>query len=132
MLAHPNVAFRSCESCKKWLYNEETGKIEQRRVGTTKEQRYVDVPRTTPPPCETAAGCAKGHWRNPKSLNERNQMAYLHYRECRAVGSFPDDAVVRKNASVIHELEEVSERTEQHNLFLQSAGLASLMGRAKK
>ena len=31
---------------------------------------------------------------------------YQHYRECRAVGQFPDDPLVRRNAAEIQDVEE--------------------------
>lgn len=39
-------------------------------------------------------------------------MAYQHYRECRATGWFPDDALVRQNAAAIRNLEEQRARAD--------------------
>ena len=109
MMSHPNVAFRDCEHCKKWWYDEKTGEIHKKNGR--------ELPRPCPPPCETSAGCPKGHWKEPKTLNERNVMAYLHYRECRAVGSFPEDAIVRHNAAVIRDLEDADDKAEGSQLM---------------
>lgn len=38
---------------------------------------------------------------------------YDHYRECKAVGVFPDDAVVRRNAAAIRDVEDVAEQNRQ-------------------
>ena len=35
-----------------------------------------------------------------------NELAYTHYLECKAVGSFPDDPIVRRNASLIRSVED--------------------------
>jgi hypothetical protein len=49
-------------------------------------------------------------------LSGRNLRAYVHYRECRAVGRFPDDAIVRKNARLIRDAEEMAGRHERVRL----------------
>jgi len=41
------------------------------------------------------------------------EQCYRHYRECKAVGSFPDDPVVRRNAAAIRDVEEVAEQNRQ-------------------
>ena len=55
-------------------------------------------------------------------------MAYQHYKECKAVGQFPDDAVVRTNAGIISEIHEVTDKAEQYNSMARMGGLFSLMG----
>jgi hypothetical protein len=42
--------------------------------------------------------------RYAEELSLRNQQALRHYRECAAVGSFPDDPIVRRNAALIREV----------------------------
>lgn len=44
-------------------------------------------------------------------LSDRNRQAYEHYRECRAVGEWPRDWLVRRNARLIREIEDMAERT---------------------
>ena len=39
-------------------------------------------------------------------LTERNQAAYLHYLACKAVGRFPEDDIVRRNARLIRAAED--------------------------
>ncbi len=51
--------------------------------------------------CEGPFGCPKGTPEEPKSFTEQNLMAYQHYLECKATGSFPEDEIVRRNAGVI-------------------------------
>lgn len=57
-----------------------------------------------------AAACAKGHPKAGKELNERNLCAYQHYRECAAVGRFPADPLVARNAAEIAEVLKVVDR----------------------
>lgn len=90
------------------------------------------VPRTCDVPCDTSMGCPKGHYDQPKSLSERNQMAYQHYRECKAVNQFPEDYVVRRNAGLIAEVEDITDRAEQYNQMSRFGGLASLFGGGSK
>lgn len=62
-------------------------------------------------PCrDKSRGCPKGTPENQKVLSEENRQCYEHYLECVAVGEFPDDSVVRRNAVVIRELIESHEK----------------------
>ena len=61
------------------------------------------------PPCETCPKIPKGRLAHPSSaveLSDKNLMAYRHYKECKAVGQFPDDAIVRRNAAIISDIVE--------------------------
>ena len=72
------------------------------------------------PPCSTCPKIPKGRPHVPDSaveLNSRNYKAYQHWKECRAVGQFPDDAIVRRNASVMHDLWEEFNRKPLHELM---------------
>jgi hypothetical protein len=39
-------------------------------------------------------------------MSDKNFAAWRHYRQCRAVGIFPDDPIVRRNAEIIREIED--------------------------
>jgi hypothetical protein len=45
-------------------------------------------------------------------LSDRNWLAWQHYRECRAIGRFPDDPIVRRNAAIIRDVEDEFARGE--------------------
>jgi hypothetical protein len=47
----------------------------------------------------------------------RSWRAYRHYRECRAVGRFPDDPLVRRCAALVRQFEEVLERRPLEELL---------------
>ena len=50
---------------------------------------------------------------NPAAeLSAWNWQAYEHYCECKAVGQFPDDAIVRRNAGLIRMVEDSVARNE--------------------
>ncbi len=103
MLQHPAVAFRDCTDCKKWIYDHETGE----RI-TGRDGRPIARPPGTPLPCDFPNGCAKGRPDAGIELTPNNAQAYLHYLECKAVGRFPDDPIVRRNARLIRQIEDVT------------------------
>lgn len=75
-----------------------------------------------PPNCMTERGCPKGTPDKQRTLNEANRTCFEHYKECKAVGQFPNDPVVRRNAAVIRDVEERYEqirKTQQHNDLVQ-------------
>lgn len=95
-ILHPEVAYRDCEDCQTWKYDEETGEIEM----FGKEPLRRNSPDLVP--CKVKrAGCPKGTPEHQRSLTAQNYQAWLFYRECKAVGQFPSDPVVRHNAAVI-------------------------------
>lgn len=86
---------------------------------------------SNPTPCDTSMGCPKGHYDEPKSLSARNAMAFIHYQECKATGSFPEDPVVRKNARLIRMVEDGAEKREHYRQLEGIGGIVSLMGGRK-
>lgn len=70
--------------------------------------------RRHPPPCfkcPKITAWAKGEEANLRQYSfldavepsERSLLTYQHYLECRAVGHFPDDPIVRRNARIIRQ-----------------------------
>lgn len=101
-ILHPEIAFRDCDHCTQYVYDEETGEPIKRRG------KLVERPPKTHPPCryknpETGRfdNCHKGTPENNKELTEQNFRAYEFYLECQAVNSFPEDPIVRRNAALI-------------------------------
>jgi hypothetical protein len=47
---------------------------------------------------------------NAIELSERNWLAYQHYLECRAVGQFPKDPIVRRNARILRAIIDEAEQ----------------------
>lgn len=109
-LLHPEVAFRDCGHCQRFLYDETTGQpIPSRKKDGSLRERDSSCP----PPCRTSVGCKKGTPENSRELNRANREAWEHFRECQAVGSFPDDPIVRQNAATIHEALQAVERIRE-------------------
>lgn len=132
MRNNPRVAYRDCDHCRKWLYDEETGKVRTKRVGRTTETKFVDIPRgEIPTPCDDPnLGCAKGHYSNPKSMSARNQMCYQYIKEAEAVNwqGVSVDGVVRRNAAIVRDIEENADKSEHYKMLLKTVGLSGLMG----
>lgn len=101
-MQHPEVAFRDCDHCHKWLYAR-NGQPEKDRQGNLRPRHKL-----TPPACRLSwgTGCPKGTPENSKALSEKNVEALRHYLECKAVGQFPDDPIVRRNAGIIRQIED--------------------------
>lgn len=115
LLFHPSVAATDCKHCLKYEHNPLTGKTSKWRGGD------LERSGTSKPLCRLGR-CPKGSPENPKELSLRNAKAYLHYQECRAVGKFPDDSIVKRNASIIRSVEESKE--DQHKQLMQQSMMA--------
>lgn len=117
---HPLVAYRDCQHCRAFEYDEETGEVKQvvmiREDGSEGEE---PKPRGGgKPPCETLVGCAKGHHQNPKGLTPRERVIRQHLEDLRAVNRLPADAAVARLAAVLDESERACDRHEQQNTLL--------------
>lgn len=115
-LLHPNVAERSCEHCQIYMYHHESGRLVLNSDGTPRQR-----PRNSKPPCVATEGrpdevrarvCPKISPTAGVELNVRNVEAVNHYLECRAVGVFPDDPIVRRNAAIIRNVMDEHDRTQ--------------------
>ena len=114
LLAAPQVAYRSCEDCLVYVYDEQTGLRAEHPRGSGQPVRR---PQATFPPCGYGGDkCPKGSPTAGRELTERNAQAYRHDQECRAVGRFPEDAIVRRNAAIIAEVLRSWERVERRLL----------------
>ena len=117
-ILHPEVAFRECTDCEMFVYDEKTGER------ATSGGKPIRRPAGTFPPCRhRAGGCPKGTPEESKALTEKNWKAWEHYRECRAVGQFPADAIVRRNASIIRAATDAAENEQRAKQFGQLAVL---------
>lgn len=108
ILTAPHIAGRDCASCQKYQY-EETGP-KAGEIATLDGKRLL---RRGPTPCRQPQGCPKGTPEAQKTLSRRNWIAYNAYLESKAVGQFPDDPIVRRNAGIIRQVEDQIERQER-------------------
>jgi hypothetical protein len=73
-------------------------------------------------PCSYCPKIPQGRPLEPASaveLSPHNAQAYQHYLECRAVGQFPDDPIVRRNAVVIRKAEDLAADRKRGEELLQ-------------
>jgi hypothetical protein len=114
---HPEVAYRSCDDCRVHEYDD-SGK--QKTLIEVTPDGEIEVPKKRPPgaklPCETNAGCPKGHWLEPKGFTPASRLAYEFFCECRATGDFPRDPIVRKLAAAIDNAERIADRIEAREI----------------
>lgn len=104
-ITHPEVAFRDCTLCQAFVYDGD---------GNPEYFRGKPLPRgKIPTPCLTAAGCPKGSPDAGIALSKRNLRALTFHRRCEAVGRWPHDAMVERNASIIKGAEAEGDRILQ-------------------
>jgi hypothetical protein len=122
-LLRPDAASRPCGDCRRWLYHDTPDRFGDAVV---RGGRPVARPPGCPTPCSY---CPKqpadvpDHARRPETaveLSDKNARAVAFSRECRAVGRWPDDALVRRNAAVVAEAERSAERVTQARLAVLS------------
>jgi hypothetical protein len=111
ILHHSEVAYRDCEMCQQWLYEESGARAV--RPGANEPIRRPPGVSTA---CRTPQGCPKGTPQSQQSLTPQNHKCYEHYMKCKAIGRFPDDPLVARHAGLIRELEEAADRMGQEQL----------------
>lgn len=112
-LLHPLIAARSCDDCRKYLYDDgpEGNHLPVCRIEGQPEPRG-----RAPVPCDVDRqnGCPKGHYSTPRSLNDRNRQAYDHHKMLRAARRpLPDDPIVLRNAALIEDAERRVDRLKR-------------------
>lgn len=78
-----------------WSFATRRGERIERITATTPCHKCPKIPRGEKP-CPA----------NAVELSERSWQAYWHYLECKAVGQWPDDPIVRRNARIIRGVED--------------------------
>lgn len=91
----PWFAKVSCDTCRKYWFNPLSGKFTAFVADGKPAEREGQVL------CETHTKCPVGHYSKQKRLTAKNRLAFQHYLECKATGSFPDDPIVSRNAEII-------------------------------
>lgn len=106
---------RTCQECMTYLYDDD-GNIRMR--GTMKCRRPQGAAFMTP--CQSCPKIPKSeqvkHWSNAVELSRKNFEAFLHWKGCKAVGRFPDDPIVERNAVVIQDVVNDWERSKIEDL----------------
>ena len=101
------------------------GKVAQRRGEPVKR------PPGSAPCAFKPSRCPKGRPEDNSSLSPRNVDAYLHYLECKATGTFPDGAIVSRNAGIIRMVEDAADRERSAGLPEMLVAMSGLGAAAK-
>lgn len=122
VLLHAGIAARSCGDCQKYLYYDRGSDDFGARV----ERGGLPVlrPKGVKTPCSWCPKIPPGEQPIPANaveLSDKNVLALIHYRECRAVGEFPNDAIVRRNAALIRGAEDVAARVHETRTAIAAA-----------
>lgn len=125
VLLHPAVAARDCADCRRWLYDDRPGAFGAKPIerGGKKVARLPGQ-RTPCSWCEKQPPDVPEADRTPataQDLSEKNWRAYRHYLECRAVGQFPDDPIVRRTAAEVRQAEDLAALVRQARLAVLSS-----------
>ena len=106
LLAHPEVARRSCEHCQRVIYGDD-GRPMRNPVGD-------EIPRAAanPPPCRTHVGCPKGTPEQARTLDARNERFYRAYQRARLTGRWPEDEWFLALATDCYQIEETVRRAD--------------------
>jgi hypothetical protein len=103
------VAGRSCSDCKAYLYDDR-GEV------MTRGGKPCPRPANAPTPCKTCPKIPPGAEPRPENaveLDEAGLDCWRFYKECKAVGEFPRDPLVRAAAGVFRAVEDAAERAGQ-------------------
>ncbi len=124
VLCHPVLSARSCKVCEAYMHHDSPGQppaTEPAKRGG----RLLLRPSGKFAPCRyDATPCPKGTPEQSRMHNATNAAVWQHFQECDAVGVFPDDPIVRRNAATIRATLGRIERTRQETL----AGLSMITG----
>lgn len=108
LLEHPGLP--SCADCQQWVYDPDTWQVSRY---PPKTGLPLARPPHTPLPCWKCPKIPHGSDPCPANaveLSPKNALAYEHYLQCKAVGRFPRDGIVERNAGLIRWAEEQAER----------------------
>jgi hypothetical protein len=118
---NPALAGRSCDLCRTYYFDEETGEPKKTRKGDGYELRKGKVP------CEASIGCAKGHYNQLPDLNDQ-QKAVIDLYEASKVsgGSMLNEAEKRDwwLLETFARLHEVDQRVHKNQLDMIGLGVA--------
>lgn len=115
-LEYPEIAARPCRLCERFLFSADGEVVRRPAVGGEPVVRPPGtptpcaVPYRDHPSCPKIPGGAEAVRESAEELSESNRVALEHYRECRAVASFPDDEIARRHARIIREVEDERDR----------------------
>lgn len=129
LLLNPGLADRPCKICRAYVHRDgirgDFGPI----VLLRPDNRPAPRPKGTRPPCAVCPKIPAGYDPHPDNgveVTPRTVATYLFHLECRAVGAFPADPIVRRNAPHVDAAIRAADRVRE-----QAAGpaaVAALLG----
>lgn len=128
---YPHMVDRTCERCKEYQYNDKPNDMALEPV-ILADTSYMKRPKGVPTPCSICPKLPRGKSPEPANAIEPTQkslQAFWHYQKCRAVGRFPEDAVVESNAVVIGHCLDSIERIEKQEGTEAIKTLAKIFGK---
>ena len=108
LLLWPEVP--TCADCQTWTYRSTWERVTRGGLPVRRD------PGERTPCFKCPKGKEDGVPHPEKDLSETSWQVYQHYLECRAVGRFPDDHLVRRDAAIIRAAEDHAERTRESGL----------------
>jgi hypothetical protein len=127
LLTRPGLP--KCEDCCEWVFD-----FGEMRWGDYPHGSGKRVRRHGPPPCGTCPKIPEGETPCPgvgqqSELTPENRMAYQHFSECDAVGEFPRDGRVRRNAAIIRHIKDAAAAGRDLDLTNAIASVAAVAKR---
>lgn len=112
VLLYPELP--TCADCERYVYDPRKHWQPMPKRGRPGELELR--PPGTELPCRQCPKIGQGEPPTPETgkraeLSQKNWRAFLHYLTCKAVGRFPRDAIVERNAGLIRLVEDQSDRT---------------------
>lgn len=104
---HPGLLSLSCDDCRQFATNHETGEVMHLPNGQPQKR-----PSVIPVPCETPKGCPKGHWRNQSGLSKLGVKVWEHYWAMQAIGVSPKCPIIARNWALINWVVKYGRRPE--------------------
>lgn len=101
---HPELAFRDCGHCQRFIYNEETGEP------LLSNGKLTPRPATVPPYCRTKRGCLKGTPESPNTLPDFMAHTVEFYRIRLACGAVPNEPLAQEIATLVHRIDRLMQR----------------------
>jgi len=106
---HPSVAFRDCNHCRKYLYNEVPSRDAGKPILARGTNEPVPRPPRSLPMCEREDGCPKGHWKKPiTKLSQRDHEFVVLVRASMATGGAVLTQAERLDALFTHALAHIA------------------------
>jgi len=116
---------RTCERCEKYQYDDRQGEMGPPTMLENGEQ--MKRPEGAKPPCFQ---CPKVPPSAPERTRqyaidptEKSRRAIAHYQQCKALGRFPLDMIVERNAGLIAPIEEAARLAQAKD----AAGLIAML-----